>query len=788
MPKRKSSPKQRRPARAGGALDPRGRPLRLVLLAIIVLLVVAFFLARMPGLRHRVTGGGRPRVEAAPLNVLLITLDTTRADHLGCYGYARARTRHLDELAREGVRFDRAYSPAPITLPAHASILTGLYPFAHGVRNNGNFYLGDRFDTLATILRARGYRTAAFISSFILDRRYGLARGFEVYDDRQEGAEPQVISFEAERRGDRTALALSRWLEQYAAGNLPPPAALRPADAGQNPEARSQNPEGLASHETARRPTQQIAPRSDGARRAPFFVWLHLYDPHEPYHAPPPFGPAFADSPYDGEIAFDDAVVASIMDKLGALGLRDGTLVVIVGDHGESLGDHGEETHTMFVYEAAIRVPFIVWKPGLVPSGRVVDDIVQLTDVTPTVLELAGSPPLKTADGLSLVPLLDGRPGTAAPLAYAETLLPELYMNWAPLRAVRDDRWKFIDAPKPELYDLASDPGEQQNRYEERPQTARSLRDQLMRLTGGAPGEMSFGRMDRETIEKLAALGYVGAGGGAGPAEPAVSRADPKDFIALYNRLRRANTAVRERRFDEALPVLREVVEKDPRNAFAQLVLGSAYLGMNENRRALEQYRKYAALVPASAYAHLWMAICHVRLRDQQAALHEAEAALAIDPRFSDAHILRGGVFASRGQYDAAIKELRTAVETDPAKPMIRLDLAKVLAESGRTEEAQTEYDTILRLQPDYAPALTGAATVYAKRGDRVRAANLLQRALEIDPAQDEARFNLAQVLEQQGRPAEARAEYQRLADSAETPPDIRAAARERLRKLRQSR
>ena len=583
--------------------------------------------------RGRRLGDGAAAPTTEGMSLLLVTLDTTRADHLGCYGYGRARTRHLDRLATEGVRFENVVAVAPITLPSHASIFTGLYPFEHGVRNNGNFYLADRYETLATILKKRGYRTGAFVSSFILDRRYGLARGFDAYDDRMEGAQTQVVTLEAERRGDRTALALTRWLE------------------------------------------------ATSAQPGPFFAWLHLYDPHEPYRPPPPFRDAFKDSPYDGEIAFDDAAVASILDTLGRLGHLDRTLVAITADHGESLGEHGEETHSMFVYEGAIRVPMIFWRPGTLPGGRVVHEAVRSTDLAPTLLDVLGAPPLATGSGRSLRRMIDGE-SLGAPAIYSETLLPQFYMNWAPLRALRDARYKLIDAPRPELYDLIDDPHETRNRYDAQPQTARALRSALQRLTAGSAGAMSVGSLDREALEKLAALGYLGAG--SERADDESSRADPKDVIEVFNRLRRANSAVRDRRFDEALPILHAVLDADPRNAFAQLVLGSAYMGMGNNAKAVEQYKRYVSLVPTSAYAHQWMAICHLRLGDPSAALREADAALALDPRFSDARVLKGGVLASRGAYDEAVRELRAAVDTDPNKPPIRLDLAKILAEAGQ--------------------------------------------------------------------------------------------------------
>jgi arylsulfatase A-like enzyme/Tfp pilus assembly protein PilF len=673
-----------------------------------------------------------PSLSRPGLNVLLVTLDTTRADRLGCYGYASAKTRYLDRLAAEGTRFETVIAPAPITLPSHSSILTGLYPFEHGVRNNGNFYLAPRFETLATRLKARGYRTGAFVSSFILDRRYGLDRGFDMYDDRMEGEYAQVVTLQAERRGDRTALALGRWIDE-----------------------RAKEPD------------------------APFFAWLHLYDPHEPYSPPHPFRDLFASDPYEGEIAFVDAIVASVLDRLRGAGLLDRTLVVVTGDHGESLGEHGEMTHSMFVYEGAVRVPLVFWRPGLVPGGRVVGDPVRLVDVAQTILDLLGVPPLEAPHARSLVPLLEGRSAGPPPPAYSETLLPKFYMNWAPLRAFRDGRYKLIDAPRPELYDLAADPGELRNLYAEQAQRAAVLREGLDRLAASGDA-MSVQTLDREAMEKLAALGYIGAGAEPRAAD-ATSLADPKDFIALFDRLRQANSAVRDRRFDEAIPILKAVLAGDPKNAFATLVLGSAYMGKGASREAITQFRRYLELVPTSSYAHQWIAICHLRLGDREAALREAEAALALDPRFTDARVLKAGVLATRGEHEEAIQVLREAISTDPAKPMIRLDLARVLAEAGHGEEARAEYDAVLRLEPDSVPALTGLGALLAGQGDLAGAEAALRRALGHEPEATQARFNLAQVLERAKRPSEAAAEYRRLAEDEKAPAELRATARARL-------
>jgi arylsulfatase A-like enzyme/Flp pilus assembly protein TadD len=685
-------------------------------------------------------GSGVAAPAGPPLNILLVTLDTTRADHLGCYGWARARTPELDRLAREGVRFEWAFSPVPVTLPAHASLMTGRYPFAHGVRNNGNFYLGDKFATLATSLKARGYRTAAFVSSFILDRRYGLRRGFDTYDDRMDATDGErgpIVNLEAERRGDHTGAALDAWLTAYA---------------------------------------RQMA--------APFFAWLHLYDPHEPYWPPQPFRDAFAGALYDGEIAFDDAIVGQLVERLGELGLLDRTLIAIVGDHGESLGDHGEETHAMFVYDSAIRVPLILWRPGALKAGVVVREPVRLTDVAPTLLDLVGAPVFPTPDGRSLKRTIEGGVGGAVPPIYVETLVPQLNMNWAPLRGLRDERWKYIEAPKPELYDLAADRTESRNVHDERPQTVRGLRQELEKITGGAAGALAVGTMDRQTIEKLASLGYVGAGAEPPSTSAGTARPDPKDMIAVYNRLRRANTAIRERRFADALPVLRDALAKNSRDGFALVSLGGAYMALKDYRAAIAAYRQYLDVVPTSASAHALIATCYQNLGDHQNVLREAEAALAIDPKYSDARILKSAALAAQGHHAEALAEIKAAVDADPTQARLRFELGKLLGEAGEAAAAEAQYRAALELQPDYASALAGLGTLYARTGRYDLAAQMLGRAVAVAPRQDEARFNLATVYEQMGRGADARAEYQRLATTPGTSPAAAAAARRRLAAL----
>jgi choline-sulfatase len=674
--------------------------------------------------------GGRLLPARTPPDILLITLDTTRPDHLGAYGDRRAQTPRLDRLAREGVLFERAVAAAPTTLPAHASLLTGLYPFAHGVRNNGTFSLRPAVPTLTTVLHERGYLTGAFVSAFVLDRRYGLAQGFDEYNGRFDARTAQG---ELERRGDRTASAANAWLKRVARNGRP------------------------------------------------LFMWVHLYDPHDPYDPPPPLREAFAGRPYDGEIAFADQAVGAILDQYAQLGRPAPPIVAAVGDHGESLGEHEEETHAMFVYQSTLRVPLILSWPGHLPAGRRVPALARGIDLAATLLDLAGQPPLAGMQGTSLVPLVNGR-GAAPASAYGETYFPLFYMGWAPLRSIQDDRWKFIAAPVPELYDLTTDPLELTNLAGREPARAAALRGALDQVAGGAAGAMSSRRVDADTVRKLAALGYIGAASGDAATSSDAARADPKAMIAVFNRLRRANGALQAGRAAEAETIARGVLDRDPGNAFAVLVLANAEMEQGQYRGAIAYYREYVRLVPASAEAHHRTAICLARLGQPDQAVVEEEAALAIDPRDADAHELRGGLLVERGKIDEGLRDLRAAVSIDPGNAPYRVGLGRALIAARRLDEAEMQIGRALELRPEYPAAAAAAGSLAIARDQIDRAVAEFERALELDATQDDVRLDLARALERAGREAAAQQQYRRLAGSRETPASIRSAARARLR------
>ena len=527
--------------------------------------------------------------------MLLVTVDTLRADRVGAYGDAAARTPAMDGLAASGVLFEHAFTPSPVTLPAHTSIMTGLAPPTHGVRGNGAFALGPGTPTLAEALRARGLASAAFIGGFPLARRFGLARGFDHYDDAL--AKSPGVSYElAERRGDAVVESARSWLS------------LHPGRV---------------------------------------FVWVHLFDPHAPYD-PPVSRPGL--DPYRGEVAATDAALATLLASWNAR--PEPSLVVLTADHGEAFGEHGEESHSLFVYDTTLRVPLVIRGPGWSP-GRRVAAAVGIADIAATIVEAVG-PGGPTLPGRSLARPLDG---TAADPLYAETLAPRLDFGWSELRAWRDGRYKYIRAPRPELYDVQADPGETRNVSAEHPDVAARLRGDLERAIGAMGEVESRHTPDAETAERLRALGYV-----QGP-QARGSGADPKDMADVALMIARAAGPFRDHA--AAAAAYRPIAQRDPANPLVNLRLADALLRAGRADDAVPYYRKVIAGRPLTADAFVGLASAHAdrgRLDEARAVLVEA---LAVDPANGQVHYNLGEVARVKGDIDTARREY-TAALADP--------------------------------------------------------------------------------------------------------------------------
>jgi choline-sulfatase len=528
--------------------------------------------------------------------VLLVTVDTLRADRVGAYGDTVARTPAMDGLASTGVLFGRAFTPAPLTLPAHTSVMTGLPPPTHGVRGNGAFSLGEGTPTLAEALRARGLATGGFIGGFPLARRFGLARGFDHYDDAL--AKAPGVSYElAERRADAVVGSARSWL---------------------------------------------------GLHPGRVFVWVHLFDPHAPYD--PPAGLPGLD-PYRGEVAAVDTAVAALLEAWNAR--PEPSLVVLTADHGEAFGEHGEESHSLFVYDTTLRVPLLVRGPGWAP-GRRVAAAVGIADIAATIVEAVG-PGGPTLPGRSLARMLDGTP--AADPLYAETLAPRLDFGWSDLRAWRDGRYKYVRAPRPELYDLQADPGETRNVIAEHADVAARLRGDLERAIA-AMGEVESRRApDAEAAERLRALGYVQGPQGRG------SGADPKDMADVALMIARAAGPFRDHA--AAAAAYRPIAQRDPANPLVNLRLADALLRAGRADEAVPYYRRVIAGRPITADAFVGLASAHAdrgRLDEARAVLTEA---LAVDPANGQVHYNLGEVARVKGDVATARREY-TAALADP--------------------------------------------------------------------------------------------------------------------------
>jgi arylsulfatase A-like enzyme/Tfp pilus assembly protein PilF len=678
------------------------RPRIAAAVAIVALLGAAALFARRSGWRPRGLSRRAP-------NVLVVSLDTLRADRVGAYGYAAALTPRLDGLAARGLRFEQATTVVPLTLPAHSSLFTGAFPARHGVRDNGGFYLADEQVTLAEVLKEKGYRTGGFVSSFVLDGRWGIDQGFDHYfDDFDLAKFDQAPGMDAiQRPGPETVDAALGWLAQ------------------------------------------------DVSR--PFFAWVHLYDPHAPYEPPEPYASRFprtASGAYDGEIASTDAQVGRLLDALAADGRLAETLVVVLGDHGEMLGEKGEQTHGFFVYDAAVRIPLIVAGPAV--PARVVGDQVRIVDVMPTLLDLLGYPPAVSAQGTSLLPLARGE--RLALLALAESWYPRYHYGWSELASVQDGRYKLIRAPRPELYDLRADPHETVNLAQSDRPRADAMAGALERVLaqlGATAAAHQPAHMDAETAEKLEALGYVAGGFSARHLEDR-PRGDPKDKIGLYNLLKRAGGASAAGKVDEAIARVREALAADPEILEAHMLHGNFLRKAGRRAEAVEAYRRALALDPEHDETVFLLALTYKDMGRHGDARLGFERARQIDPRNGKVLWQTADLEMREGQYAKAEAILKDAVARKVEEERFLLKLGECYIEMKRHDAAEEVLRRALTLRPQLEAAHFNLGLVYEERGDLPRAMAEYEAELAGNPRGYRASFNLAKLLSKAGRTDEA--------------------------------
>lgn len=632
-------------------------------------------------------------------NVLLITLDTTRADRIGAYGYGSARTPVLDQLAKEGVLFERAYAPIPLTLPSHASVMTGLYPPEHGLRTNGSGSLPQERTTLSEALSRAGYQCGAFVASYVLDRKFGLDQGFHAYDDDLSGATPTQDSIHRFRDGKLVVDSALKWLA--------------------------------------------------ASRDRPFFCWVHLYDPHAPYdsHAAE-FDHAFDDSPYDGEIAYTDRLVGRIVEFVRQ---RPGTVIIVAGDHGEGLGDHSELEHGYTLYDGVTRVPLIIQGVPGESHGHRVRVPVSLVDIYPTVMDLLNLPLPAPVSGRSLVEAARGR-SISAKACYGMTDDPFLQNGWAPLRSLTTERWRYIRTAKPELYDLAADPLEITNLAESDPARRQELEILLADFEAGLSiGEASRVQLSDAEQRALASLGYVGGSGQ--PAPPDVRHLpDVKDMLPFNVLTQKASELIEQKRLDEAEALLLQVISESPPEHYpSRLALASVHEGQGRIEAAEEIYQTVLKSSPDNTSALYPLGGLYAEHGRYAEALKIFEHCLTLQPDSAQALYNLGLVRARLGQLERAQRDLEEALQLDAAFAGAWVALGNVYARQGRVQDAASAYESELAANPSSFEAHVNLAVQLVNQSRLEEARRHLEEAVRLAPENVEARFNLAICCDLQG-------------------------------------
>ena len=647
------------------------------------------------------------------MNVVLVTFDTTRADHVGCYGNGTVSTPRIDDLAAQGVLFRHAYSSIPITLPSHTSMMTGKTPLSHGVRDNGLFVVPDEEVTLAELLSGNGYACAAAVGSYPLIAKFGLDQGFELFDDDvksqwEDHLGRQVRSKQAlyfdERRAARVNDAVLPWLSEHSS--------------------------------------------------RPFFLWVHYFDPHQPLDPPPPYDQLYANRLYDGEIAYADECLGTLLDELRRLDVYDRTIVVFASDHGEGHGDHGEQTHSMLLYDTTIRVPLVIRVPGGV-AGQVVEDRVGLVDITPTILDLLDVSPPGDLDGRSLVPFLRGgdpTPSAASRELYVETLSPRLVNGWGELRGILTGDYKYVHGPRPELFNLTTDGRELKNLIDDEPEVAADLRSRLERLLAAVDGTgpSAATQLDEESRRRLAALGYLlpaGSDPGAITEELHEGGIAPQDRVGDVNDLSSAKSLLFQSRPLEARELLLSLIARDPENPMYRELLMGAELQLGMVKQALADFEILRGPdgkgdVTESLLHHLVAVLFTEGQRELSIRLleeHLAESATA-DGEFLLA-TLRGGL----GDQEARRAALLRALELDPTHVPARIDLAVLLAEAG-SAQAEAEFLQAIQNGRYSSRAHFNYGAFLVKQGALDRAADCFDRAVELNPSYLQAHLAIVAV------------------------------------------
>ena len=658
-------------------------------------------------------GGFIRKSAAQKYNVLLITIDTLRADRLHCYGFEEIRTPSIDGLAESGVLFTDATAHVPLTLPAHTGIMTGNFPSFHGVHDNGGFYVAKTQTTIAELFKQNGYSTAAFVGAFVLDSTWGLNQGFDTYFDNFDLSKEERVGLGSVQRNAGEVYS-------HAAGWL------------------------------------------DHHKQERFFLWVHFYDPHTPYEPPEEYEKLYPNRPYAGEIAYTDSVVGQLLSYLEVNGLRERTVILLTGDHGESLGEHRESTHAFFVYDATLHVPMILSAPQGELKGKRVLQQVRSVDIMPTLLQLAGIGVPETVQGRSLLHLaLDSTKAEPRP-SYGECYYPQYHFGWSRLLSLRDGRFKYIDAPHPELYDLLSDPHETRNVFDDNKELASRMRAELRKIESVTSQEalMAPGEVDDETHEKLAALGYVGAFGGPKVSDPS-QLPDPKDKIELFNQITSARMDSLDGKSDEAIAKFERVLASDPGIVDAHFMMGNEYFKTGKYPEALEAFKKALELKPDYEFAMINLANTYRKMGKVEEALAGFEYFLKKNPDNTQVLARIGELYLSKQEPDKALNYLNRALKENPDTSWVFNSIGVAYFQKKQYGDAEASFRKALQLNPKINMAHFNLAQLFELEKNTEAAKSEYVLELEVSPKNFKAAFNLGRMYVKEGRVKEGIAQLE---------------------------
>ncbi|MFZ2053996.1 MAG: sulfatase-like hydrolase/transferase [Candidatus Aminicenantales bacterium] len=671
-------------------------------------------------------------------NVILITLDTTRADRLGCYGFRNIETPTIDLLASRGIRFDKCYAQTPLTLPSHTSILTGTLPLFHGVRDNGGFIVPSELKTMAELFKQKGYETGAFVAAYVLDSKWGLDQGFDYYFDQFDLSKFKKISLgTVQRPANEVMDEALPWLEKKKGGK--------------------------------------------------FFAWIHLYDPHTPYEPPPPYDSQYANHPYLGEIAFTDSQLLRLWQFLEANGLLRNSFLIVAGDHGESLGEHEEGSHGFFVYQAAIHVPLIFTVPFDRFHGLSSARVAALADILPTVCELAGLPIPEEVQGKSLLPSFY-RPGREnGSLAYSETFYPRFHYGWSELKSVQNRSHKLILAPLPELYDIVQDPGEQKNLvylqnkvYEDLTAQAESF---IQEYSQNAY-ETDYSKIDEETREKLAALGYIGSF--SDPAKLQGKKlANPKEKIGVFNELSRAREMGMGGKPDEAIGIIQGIIATDPDITDAYFSIGNIYFQQKKFPEAIDYFKQVLGRKPDDTFAAINVALSYEGMgkfdeaenflldyltkgfpdsqfyfmlgnmnflqKKYDKAIPYFEECISLNPDSAGSHNMLAAIYIIQDELGRATEQIQQAIQLNPRLSTVYYNQAQIYEKDGKLQEAEAAYLKELEFSPKHFKSMYNLSRLYRMMGNTDREYEYLQKCLETEPDFPLSYFYLGRIYLNRG-------------------------------------